>query len=101
MLLSGTGLTHSSDLFKKGVNIIQLLLILKEKKRRVFRVSEHSAWQSHRETALHSWELADSLFMGDIFHFFHWIGGESSSCPPPIQFSSHSVLHKCVSLELF
>lgn len=94
--------THSSALFKKGVNIVQLLLILKEKKKRVFRVSEHSAWRSHRQTALHSCELADSLlFMADIFHFFHRVRGESSSCPPPIQSSSHSVLHKNVSLELF
>lgn len=71
----------------------------RERKKKVsFRVSE----QSHRQAALHPCELTDSLlFMGGIFHFFHRVRGESPSCPPPIQFSCHSVLHKSVSVELF
>lgn len=88
--------THSSALFKKGVNIVQLLLILKEKKKRVFRVSEHSAWQSHRHYIPVNLQIL--FFLWQIFFISFTKPGENHLpvhlpfSPPPI-LSSTKIFH--------
>lgn len=98
-LLSGTGeisgMTHSSALFKRGVNIIQLLSILKEKKKKRDFMGFLSTAHGRATGRLHCTPVNSQIhfyFMGDISHFFHQVRGESASCPPPI-LSSTKMFH--------